>query len=360
MGLQAHGGGADQDDAAGDSLQRDEAVEHLVGADPFERRAVRVQADEQLAPIVERDRPAVQVEALEMSPATGAQPHLGVTACLEHGLQGQVRVELPPVGDDQRQAAEHAVIVRGDVDETRSRRGPAEHLDAAHRRIGREQPAACSCFRRRGGGQGGHRLAGTPGQAVARAVEGKTVGQHERPAGQGPGQGGVVVEQVRGHTGKIHTNVVFLLEGRARHAPRGAVRFGEDDVHTHARRTGSAYPLEQPGDAVTRPGPLAEPGQAALVDVDEQGTGRGRGRRREQGGAHLGVVEAAVQKGAEIDPQQVHQGKQQGDHQPGEDDRPMCPFGSVQQGFAGGEKVHGKGSGQVLSGGGRRAGGTTG
>jgi hypothetical protein len=50
---------------------------------------------------------------------------------------------------------------------------------------------------------------------------------------------------------------------------RHAVRLREQDVERHRLRAQLAQPVDQPGDLAARPGPLAQPLQALLVDIDD-------------------------------------------------------------------------------------------
>jgi len=257
---QARGRAAEGDESAFDLARRHLAAEQLPGRDDplaAQRRVVHpglavaggghhhvADADFRDAR-VGRGRHADQVVGRALAHAQ----HLG-----DQGGQDPVAH-----AQHQRHAPHHAVVVghegqRADGAGVLAQHGQRRHHAAEAVQVGQGRVAH--------GHGAGHRHVGRQA-AVAAAFERKT--QHHAALAQLPGQHRVVVGQTGqqlAHTGRHRP--VGADRGR-----RGAVGFGEHDVEADGRRLVGLQPRHQLGDAVAWPGPLAELGQAVLVDVDD-------------------------------------------------------------------------------------------
>ena len=109
-----------------------------------------------------------------------------------------------------------------------------------------------------------HRLAPrAPSSAVADAGD----AQHDQPLGHGPGHQRVVVGQRAQGVGELG---VARRQGLGIDRRRVAVALGEQDVAGDHRRPQLAQPAEQLREHRARPRPLADRGQAGIVDVDDR------------------------------------------------------------------------------------------
>ncbi len=92
--------------------------------------------------------------------------------------------------------------------------------------------------------------------------------QHDGAAGYGVGKDAVVVAQCRYEPGLVGEQ---RIEVHVLHDPRRGepVWFGEGDVEGDRRGAHGVEPVDQAGQPVARPWPLAELGKGGFVDVDD-------------------------------------------------------------------------------------------
>jgi len=116
--------------------------------------------------------------------------------------------------------------------------------------------------------------------------------QHRAAAGHAGGQDGVVVPQGRRHARNAQLHVQSPLETGAQPVQGQPVRFREQDVHADGGGAGLVQGVQHARHLVAGQGPLAQLGQAGLVDVHHRHAGAGRGGRQ---GAQQPVVAQQLQ-----------------------------------------------------------------
>ena len=174
---------------------------------------------------------------------------------------------MPSCVDQQGQPPHHPVVVGPVVDEA---------AEVGSRGDGRrvEQHA---------GGSVKPQQIGPPVKRQARArrslapvdvVEIEIVRCHHAGPGDLLSQVAVVVQQAARNAAEGDVEAEVALEGLLDADQGRAVGFGEEDVERDGRRLLCRDALDQGRNSVARPWPLADSGQADIVDVDDDGLGR--------------------------------------------------------------------------------------
>ena len=223
---------------------------------------------------VECDPPPVQAQRLD--PVRSRFEDGVATAGAQVKGKGEVRVERSLVADHQGNAAQDSVRVRGDVEKAggagrrRQGRQVADDPPGIEEGVGASRSTAVEDRRAKRVEDAG----GPP-----RRLEVELVAENEGAAGKRRREGPVRVERFLRKAREVdpRPEVAQDLPGEGRE--RRPVGFGEHHVEPDRRRAGLADTLEESGDAVPRPRPLAEAFETPLVEIHDGDPARRRASR---------------------------------------------------------------------------------